>query len=256
MAGLRGVGGAPVTIDVDQLHRLALTGPGADAAARAFLVAFLSAHGMENAQAIVAEGAGPDLIRIPDGTPGLLRLSVDAFLHHLEGEIRFQQNALERDRQQDWHQRVGGPDPLGAFLAVVRSDELSAGQLERLGAAAAEARGCAIALVLVGPVVDTPGRAPSRYRPTARTPTTSRRSLAAPPSCTRSARPSPPSCSPSSPAAAVRTSSRTSLRRRSTAMRSRSRSFPSFLRSSLRRRSPRRRPFAPIPGHRVRSSSR
>jgi nucleoid-associated protein YgaU/DNA-binding SARP family transcriptional activator len=161
LIGRREVGGPEVAVDIDDLHRLALAGPGAENAARAILVSFLAHHAWWDAEAIVAAGAvGRTLITTPVGTPGLDELSVDGFLAHLEATIRRQREALDRNQQHDWHERVGGPDPLEALLAVIRSEDLSPEQLQRCGSLADDARGCSVALVLVGPLVDAPWSRP------------------------------------------------------------------------------------------------
>jgi DNA-binding SARP family transcriptional activator len=161
LIGRRGAGGPEVAVDIDDLHRLALVGPGAEEAARAILVAFLAHHAWWDAEAIIASAAvGFALIRTPDGTPGLEELSVDVFLTRLEATIRRQREALEGDHQHDWHERVGGPSPLEALLAMVRSTELTPEQLQRCRALADQAQGCAVAVVLVGPPVDAPWSRP------------------------------------------------------------------------------------------------
>lgn len=161
LIGRRGVGGPEVAVDIDDLHRLALTGPGAEAAARAILVSFLAHHAWWDAEAIIAAArVGRALVTTPDGTPGLDELSVDGFLARLEATIRRQREALERDQQHDWHERVGGPAPLEALFAMIRSEDLTPGQLQRCGALADDAQGCSVALVLVGPLVDAPWSRP------------------------------------------------------------------------------------------------
>ena len=161
LIGRCGVGGPEVAVDIDDLHRLALMGPGAEEAARAILVSFLAHHAWWDAEAIIASAAvGSALMRTPDGTPGLEELSVDVFLTRLEATIRRQREALEGDHQHDWHERVGGPSPLEALLAMVRSTDLTPEQLQRCGALADQAQGCAVAVVLVGPPVDAPWSRP------------------------------------------------------------------------------------------------
>jgi DNA-binding SARP family transcriptional activator len=166
LIGHRGGSGAEVVVDIDQLHRLALTGPGAEGAARAMLVSFLAHHAWWDAAAIVADAAAPPasptavLIPTPADTPGLTHLSIDSFLAHLEATIRRHRGVLEGEQQRDWHERVDGPDPLETLLAVVRTEDLSPEQLQLLGALADQAVGCAVALVLVGGLVDAPWSRP------------------------------------------------------------------------------------------------
>ena len=161
LIGRRGLGGPEVAVDIDDLHRLGLMGPGAEEAARAILVSFLAAHAWWDAEAIIASApVSPALVATPDGTPGLEELSVDVFLTRLEATIGRQRKALEADQQRDWHERVGGPSPLEALLAMVRTTDLTPEQLHRCGALADQAQGCAVAVVLVGPPVDAPW-----YRP-------------------------------------------------------------------------------------------
>jgi nucleoid-associated protein YgaU/DNA-binding SARP family transcriptional activator len=163
LVGRRGWGGAEVVVDIDQVHRLALTGPGAEGAARAMLVSFLAHHAWWDAAAIVADAAAPStsvLIPTRADSPGLTHLSIDSFLAHLEATIRRHRGALEGEQQRDWRERVDGPDPLEAFLAVVRTEDLSPEQLQLLGALADQAVGCAVALVLVGGLVDAPWSRP------------------------------------------------------------------------------------------------
>jgi len=151
--GWCGGDGSDAVVDIDQLHRLILSGPGAEAAARAMVVSFLAHHPWEMAQAVVGQDSPPALLPAPEGTPGLGCLSVDSLLDRLEAEIRYQQGILERDHLTEWRQRAGSPDPLPALLAVLRAEDVTAAQLERLASAIDSARGLAIAVVVVGALV-------------------------------------------------------------------------------------------------------
>jgi len=151
--GRCGGDGSDAVVEIDQLHRLILTGPGADGAARAMVVSFLAHHPWEMAQAVVGQDSPPALVPAPEGTPGLACLSVDSLLERLEAEIRYQRGILERDHLTEWRQRAGSPDPLPALLAVLRAEDVTAAQLERLASAIDSARGLAIAVVVVGALV-------------------------------------------------------------------------------------------------------
>ena len=151
--GWCGGDGSDAVVEIDQLHRVILTGPGAEAAARAMVVSFLAHHPWEMAQAVVGQDSPPALVPAPEGTPGLVCLSVDSLLDRLEAEIRYQRGILERDHLTEWRQRAGSPDPLPALLAVIRAEDVRPAQLERLGSAVDSARGLAIAVVVVGALV-------------------------------------------------------------------------------------------------------
>jgi DNA-binding SARP family transcriptional activator len=151
--GRRGGDGSDAVVEIDQLHRLILTGPGAEGAARAMVVSFLAHHPWEMAQAVVGQESPPALVPAPGGTPGFGCLGVDSLLERLEAEIRYQRGILERDHLTEWRQRAGSPDPLPALLAVLRAEDVRLAQLERLGSAVDSARGLAIAVVVVGAIV-------------------------------------------------------------------------------------------------------
>jgi nucleoid-associated protein YgaU len=148
VVGRIGEDGGDAVVDIDQLHRLVLSGPGARSAARAMVVAFLAHHPW--AQALVAQAPGNSLLTAPEETPGLQCLAAAALLDRLEGEIRYQRGILERDHLVEWRQRAGGPDPLPAVLTVFEADAVASGDVERLGAAVEAAGGLAIAVVVVG----------------------------------------------------------------------------------------------------------
>jgi DNA-binding SARP family transcriptional activator len=151
--GRRGGDGSDAVVEIDQLHRLILTGPGAEGAARAMVVSFLAHHPWEMAQAIVGQESSPALVPAPEGTPGFGCLGVDSLLERLEAEIRYQRGILERDHLTEWRQRAGSSDPLPALLAVLRAEHVTPAQQERLTSAVDSARGLAIAVVVVGALV-------------------------------------------------------------------------------------------------------
>ena len=141
-------------VDIDELHRLVLAGAGGRAAARAMVVSFLAHHRWFEAQAMVASAARAALISPVEGAPGLRVVSADQFLEGLEGEIRYQRSALERDHMTSWRQRIGGPDPLPAMLAVLPAEAIEASELDldRLAGAVEATRDLAIAVMVVGPI--------------------------------------------------------------------------------------------------------
>ena len=71
-------------VDIDELHRVELVGPGAEGAARALMVSFLAHHGIENGQVVVATSPEGALIAAAEGTPGLRLLEPAQLLDHLE----------------------------------------------------------------------------------------------------------------------------------------------------------------------------
>jgi nucleoid-associated protein YgaU len=89
-------------VDIDELHRVELTGPGAEGAARAILVSFLAHHGIENGQVLVATSADVALIAPADGPPGLHLLAAAQVLDQLESEIRYQRGALDGEGFTNW----------------------------------------------------------------------------------------------------------------------------------------------------------
>jgi len=141
-------------VDIDELHRLVLAGAGGRAAARAILVSFLAHHRWFEAQAMVATASRAALISPVDGAPGLRVLRADQVLESLEGEIRYQRSALDGDHMASWRQRLGGPDPLPAMLAVLPAEAIEASELDldRLARAVEAARNLAIAVMVVGPI--------------------------------------------------------------------------------------------------------
>ena len=151
--GRRGGDGSDAVVEIDQLHRLILTGPGAEGAARAMVVSFLAHHPWEMAQAVVGQDSPPALVPAPEGTPGFGCQSVDSLLDRVEAEIRYQRGILERDHLTEWRQRAGSSDPLPALLAVLRAEHVTPAHQERLASAVDSARGLAIAVVVVGALV-------------------------------------------------------------------------------------------------------
>ena len=149
--------GAPLAVDIPHLHGVALTGPGAAGAARGVLVSLLSHHGVENAEVVLSDRVARSLLTLPESTPGLTSSPFDMLLSRLEAEITYQSDALRRDHQTSWVERLGGPDPLPAFLALISTDDISPAHLPRLTAAVEAARAVAIAVVLLG---DAPPDAP------------------------------------------------------------------------------------------------
>ena len=141
-------------VDIDELHRVELVGPGAEGAARALIVSFLAHHGIENGQVVVATSPEGALIAAAEGTPGLRLLEPAHLLDHLEGEIRYQRGVLDRAGFTTWKQRVQSADPLPALLAVLPAAAIEPSHLERLTAAVEAARDLAVAVVIVGPLAD------------------------------------------------------------------------------------------------------
>ena len=141
-------------VDIDELHRVELVGPGAEGAARALMVSFLAHHGIENGQVVVATSPEGALIAAAEGTPGLRLLEPAHLLDHLEGEIRYQRGVLDRAGFTTWKQRVESADPLPALLAVLPAAAIEPSHLERLTAAVEAARDLAVAVVIVGPLAD------------------------------------------------------------------------------------------------------
>jgi hypothetical protein len=152
--------GTPVAIDIPQLHGLALTGPGADGAARGLLVSLLSHHDIANAEVILTERVAASLMTLPGSTPGLSSGPLDTLLTRLDAEITYQRQTLARDQQTSWVERLGGPDPLPAFLAVLSANDIAGAHLSRLTTAVQSAQGLAIAVLLLG---DPPPDAPWIY---------------------------------------------------------------------------------------------
>ena len=151
--GRRGGKGSDAVVEIDQLHRLILTGSGAEGAARAMVVSFLAHHPWEMAHAVVGQDSPPALVPAPEGTPGFGCQSVDSVLDRLEAEIRYQRGILERDHLTEWRQRAESSDPLPALLAVLRAEHVTPAQQDRLASAVDSARGLAIAVVVVGALV-------------------------------------------------------------------------------------------------------
>ena len=141
-------------VDIDELHRVELVGPGAEGAARALMVSFLAHHGIENGQVVVATSPEGALIAAAEGTPGLRLLEPAQLLDHLESEIRYQRGVLDRAGFTTWKQRVESADPLPALLAVLPAAAIEPSRLERLTAAVEAARDLAVAVVIVGPLAD------------------------------------------------------------------------------------------------------
>jgi len=141
-------------VDIDELHRVELVGPGADGAARALIVSFLAHHGTENGQVVVATSPEGALIAAAEGAPGLRLLEPAQLLDHLESEIRYQRGVLDRAGFTTWKQRLVSPDPLPALLAVLPAAAIQPPHLERLTAAVEAARDLAVAVVIVGPLAD------------------------------------------------------------------------------------------------------
>jgi nucleoid-associated protein YgaU/DNA-binding SARP family transcriptional activator len=141
-------------VDIDELHRVELIGPGAEGAARALMVSFLAHHGIENGQVVVATSPEGALIAASEGTPGLRLLEPAQLLDHLESEIRYQRGVLDRAGFTTWKQRVESADPLPALLAVLPAAAIESSHLERLTAAVEAARDLAVAVVIVGPLAD------------------------------------------------------------------------------------------------------
>ena len=141
-------------VDIDELHRVELVGPGAEGAARALIVSFLAHHGIENGQVVVATTPDGALIAAAEGTPGLRLLEPGQLLDHLESEIRYQRGVLDRAGFTTWKERLDSPDPLPALLAVLPAAAIEPSHLERLTAAVEAARDLAVAVVIVGPLAD------------------------------------------------------------------------------------------------------
>jgi nucleoid-associated protein YgaU len=141
-------------VDIDELHRVELVGPGAEGAARALIVSFLAHHGTENGQVVVATTPNGALIAAAAGTPGLRLLEPGQLLDHLESEIRYQRGVLDRAGFTTWKERLDSPDPLPALLAVLPAAAIEPSHLERLTAAVEAARDLAVAVVIVGPLAD------------------------------------------------------------------------------------------------------
>ena len=141
-------------VDIDELHRVELVGPGAEGAARALMVSFLAHHGIENGQVVVATSPEGALIAAAEGAPSLRLLEPAHLLDHLEGEIRYQRGVLDRAGFTTWKQRVQSADPLPALLAVLPAAAIEPSHLERLTAAVEAARDLAVAVVIVGPLAD------------------------------------------------------------------------------------------------------
>ena len=141
-------------VDIDELHRVELVGPGAEGAARALIVSFLAHHGTENGQVVVATSPDGALIAAAEGTPGLRLLEPAQLLDHLESEIRYQRGVLDRAGFTTWKERLDSPDPLPALLAVLPAAAIEPSHLERLTAAVEAARDLAVAVVIVGPLAD------------------------------------------------------------------------------------------------------
>ena len=141
-------------VDIDELHRVELVGPGAEGAARALIVSFLAHHGIENGQVVVATSPDGALIAAAEGTPGLRLLEPAQLLDHLESEIRYQRGVLDRAGFTTWKERLDSPDPLPALLAVLPAAAIEPSHLERLTAAVEAARDLAVAVVIVGPLAD------------------------------------------------------------------------------------------------------
>jgi nucleoid-associated protein YgaU/DNA-binding SARP family transcriptional activator len=141
-------------VDIDKLHRLVLAGAGGRGAARALIVSFLAHHRWFEAQVMVASASRAELISRVDGAPGLRVLRADQVLESLEGEIRYQRSALDGDHMASWRERLGGPDPLPALLAVLPAEAIEASELDldRLARAVEAARDLAIAVMVVGPI--------------------------------------------------------------------------------------------------------
>ena len=141
-------------VDIDELHRVELVGPGAEGAARALIVSFLAHHGIENGQVVVATSPEGALIVAAEGTPGLRLLEPAQLLDHLESEIRYQRGVLDRAGFTTWKERLDSPDPLPALLAILPAAAIQPSHLERLTAAVEAARDLAVAVVIVGPLAD------------------------------------------------------------------------------------------------------
>ena len=154
VVGRRAGDDGDATVDIDALHRLVLAGAGGRAAARALLVSFLAHHPSYDTQVIVATAARTALIAPPDGTPGVTLLRAGQLLERLEGEIRYQRSALDGDHMAGWRERLGGPDPLPAVLAVLPAEAIETSELDldRLARAVEASRGLAIAVMVVGPI--------------------------------------------------------------------------------------------------------
>jgi DNA-binding SARP family transcriptional activator len=150
VVGERKGDGGDAMVDIDELHGLVLTGPGAEAAARAIVISFLAHHSWDAAQVMVATTLAPTLLSTTEGIPGLRVLGMDLLLDRLEAEIRYQREALEQGGQINWRQRLGGPDPLPASLAVIISDGVSPANLDRLATDLEAARDLAVAVLVLG----------------------------------------------------------------------------------------------------------
>ena len=69
--GRRGAKGSDVVVEIDQLHRVILTGSGAEGAARAIVVSFLAHHPWEMAQAVVGQDFAAGTRPGAGGDPGI-----------------------------------------------------------------------------------------------------------------------------------------------------------------------------------------
>ncbi|MDQ2960769.1 MAG: bacterial transcriptional activator domain-containing protein, partial [Candidatus Dormibacteraeota bacterium] len=154
LVGQRRVGGAEVVADIDQLHGLVISGSGGDAVGRALLLSFLVHHPWEMAQAVIGGPTSNRLLPGAECVPGLqLHPEIDAFLTQLEGEVGYQRSILDREHLDDWRE-LGSDDPLPALMALVRAEDLSPAHLDRLGAVVSDAKGCAIAVIVLGSFAD------------------------------------------------------------------------------------------------------
>jgi nucleoid-associated protein YgaU len=154
VVGRRAADDGDAVVDIDELHRVELVGPGAEGVARALIVSFLAHHGIENGRVVAATSPNGALITAPEGTPGLRLLGSAQLLDQLEGEIRYQRGVLDRAGFTSWKERLDTSDPLPALLAILPAAAVEPSDLERLTAAVEAARELAVAVVIVGPLAD------------------------------------------------------------------------------------------------------
>jgi DNA-binding SARP family transcriptional activator len=143
--------GDDVVLDVSQLSGLCLTGPGAEAAARAMALSVLAYHGPAIlAEVVTTSGWGlvPGLERIRGV---YLEQDLAAILQRIQGEFIRRERTLAALHVEDFAASAATDDPLPAVLVPLSSEALQpAARLAELGALLDQGRRLGVAVLVVG----------------------------------------------------------------------------------------------------------
>lgn len=144
-------GGGDVVVDLDQLSGLCLVGGGAEATARAVIVAALAHHRREDVQLLMLSGLGLAFCPALEETPGVEVLDdVTALITRLEVELIRRGRFLADHDVADFKAAAAGEDPLDTLLAVVPGALIQSAQVGQLENIVSVGRRHGMGLLVVG----------------------------------------------------------------------------------------------------------